>query len=185
MEADLRKRVAQCQACSLRLGCRGPVYGTEGRRFFLVGEAPGATEDATGQPFVGASGKFLTSLLQEVGLCKESFFVTNLVKCRPPNNRPPRREEIQCCLPHLREQLELYEPFGVITLGALPAQAFGVSQKVTQGMGQFFDARLGSWSGWVAPLIHPAYGMRFRGKSEGPLVEMRRALRAVAERVQS
>ena len=184
MEDQLRRRVAECQACSLRLGCHGPVYGTEGRRFFLVGEAPGATEDATGQPFVGASGKFLTSLLQEVGLSREAFFVTNLVKCRPPHNRPPRRSEIACCLPHLKDQLELYQPYGVVTLGALPAQAFGVITKVTQAMGQVYDASLGRWSGWVAPLIHPAYGMRFRGKSEGPLVEMRRALRAVAERVQ-
>lgn len=179
---SLSAALARCNACALRDGCRAPVYGSGNGGWMLLGEAPGAREDLTGQPFCGPSGKFLTRLLAEAGLSRDDFFVTNTVKCRPPANRTPLRSEQLACRPWLAAQLMLHRPSLVVAVGAVAASTFLGSVKVTGLMGQLIPATLGDWSGMVAPLIHPAYALRFRGKSEGPLVEMKAALLAIAER---
>lgn len=173
--------LARCRACGLRDGCRAPVYGTGKGSWMLLGEAPGAQEDLTGQPFCGPSGKFLNALLAQAGLDREDFFVTNTVKCRPPSNRTPSKTERLACRPWLVAQLELHRPSLVVTLGAVAASAFLDSGKVTEQMGRLIRAKLGHWTGTVAPLIHPAYAMRFRGKNEGPLADMQAALKMIAK----
>jgi len=83
----------------------------------FVGEGPGQNEDEQGRPFVGAAGKFLTELLESIGLKRSNVFITNIVKCRPPNNRAPRKSEIEACNPYLQSQIRLINPRIVCALG--------------------------------------------------------------------
>jgi DNA polymerase len=87
-----------------------------------VGEGPGETEDRTGRPFVGRAGELLTEILAAIGLPRETVFIANVVKCRPPQNRKPLPEEMAACLPYLRRQIELIRPAVVLALGATAAE---------------------------------------------------------------
>ena len=117
-------RVAGCTKCPLCKGRRNTVPG-EGdphARLMLVGEGPGATEDETGRPFVGAAGELLTQILGAIGIPRESVFIANIVKCRPPQNRKPLPDEAAACLPYLRRQIELIRPKVLVALGATAAE---------------------------------------------------------------
>jgi len=108
-----------CRKCSLHLTRKNPVPG-EGpldAELMLVGEAPGRNEDLQGRPFVGQAGRVLNTLLRSIGLSRSNVYITNIVKCRPPNNRDPRPEEIRACLPFLRRQVELVRPKIIVALG--------------------------------------------------------------------
>jgi len=94
-----------------------PGEGSVRPRVMLVGEGPGREEDEQGRPFVGAAGKLLDELLASIGLSRAEAYIANVVKCRPPGNRPPTKEEIEACLPYLRRQMELLEPRVVCLLG--------------------------------------------------------------------
>jgi uracil-DNA glycosylase family 4 len=119
----------------------------------IVGEAPGFNEDMQGRPFVGAAGKLLDTLLAQIGLSRESVFITNVLKCRPPQNRDPMPHEAEACLPYLRAQFKLLEPKVVLVLGrhALERMLPGVGS-ISRVHGQMFER------GGVAfvPLYHPA-----------------------------
>lgn len=117
-------RVAGCTKCPLCEGRRNTVPG-EGdphARMMLVGEGPGATEDETGRPFVGAAGELLTQILGAIGIPRERVFIANIVKCRPPQNRKPLPDEAAACLPYLRRQIELVRPKVLVALGATAAE---------------------------------------------------------------
>lgn len=111
-----------CQRCQLCQGRANVVMpdGDPASPVAFVGEAPGAKEDAAGKPFVGSSGRVLNKLLEEEGLPRERVFITNTVKCRPPNNRPPRQEEMDACLPCLESELEGRKV--IVTLGRSAAR---------------------------------------------------------------
>ena len=94
-----------------------PGEGPHDARIMFVGEGPGQNEDEQGRPFVGAAGKFLTELLESIGLKRTDVFITNIVKCRPPNNRAPRKYEIEACNPYLQSQIRLINPRIVCALG--------------------------------------------------------------------
>ena len=94
-----------------------PGEGPPDARIMFVGEGPGQNEDEQGRPFVGAAGKFLTELLESIGLKRCDVFITNIVKCRPPNNRAPRKSEIEACNPYLQSQIRLINPRIVCALG--------------------------------------------------------------------
>jgi DNA polymerase len=97
----------------------------------LVGEAPGATEDETGRPFVGAAGRLLEEILGAVDLKRDDVFICNVVKCRPPQNRKPLPDEIAACIPYLHRQLALIRPKAILTLGGTAAEALlGVKQSL-------------------------------------------------------
>jgi uracil-DNA glycosylase family 4 len=118
------KAVAACTACPLHAGARNPVPG-EGdphAGFVCVGEAPGATEDETGRPFVGAAGQLLTKILAAVHFSREEVFICNVLKHRPPGNRNPAPDEIKACSPFLMRQLELLQPRVILALGTFAAQ---------------------------------------------------------------
>lgn len=167
---ELKARVAECRACPLRAGCRAPVFGSGsfGRGVMLLGEAPGAKEDQGGEPFVGPSGRLLWTLMAEVGLAREDFFVTNTVKCRPPMNRTPKASEAAACRPFLEAQLDVLRPRGVVTLGALGARALlGFTGGLGPRRGRVFWPSGRSF--WVLPLYHPAYLLRFSdARADGP-----------------
>ncbi|MGC9012239.1 type-4 uracil-DNA glycosylase [Thermogladius sp.] len=115
----LIREIASCTKCPLHLSRKNPVPG-EGdvnSPVLIVGEAPGRTEDETGRPFVGAAGHFLTELLYSIGVDRSKVYITNVVKCRPPENRDPTDEEIAACSPYLVRQIKLIKPKAIIALG--------------------------------------------------------------------
>jgi len=123
--------VRSCTKCRLHLGrtLAVPGEGPVAARLLLVGEAPGRREDETGRPFVGPSGNLLTTLLADAGASKDDVFITNIVKCRPPENRKPRADEIASCHPYLAAQLAAVGPSAIVTLGATALHAL-VGMKV-------------------------------------------------------
>jgi DNA polymerase len=142
----------------------------------FVGEAPGVEEDAVGMPFVGRSGRLLDSLLTEAGLSRARVAVANVLKCRPPGNRAPRRSEVEACRPWLRRQVELADPRLVVTLGGSAlAWALGSGARIGAVRG-----RPHPWEGrWLMATYHPSAAIRF-GPRGAPLAALREDLRAVA-----
>src|SRR5688572_5649045 len=121
---DLYERIADCPNCALaRTRTRTvPGSGPSTSDVMFVGEAPGQREDEQGLPFVGAAGKFLDELLAAAGLSRETVYIANIVKCRPPGNRDPQPEEIEACSAYLDEQLRIVDPRIVVTLGRVSMQ---------------------------------------------------------------
>lgn len=120
----LSRLVASCTRCPLHASRKSPVFG-EGAadaRVVCVGEAPGAREDETGRPFVGRAGQLLDRLLLTVGLERESVYICNVLKSRPPNNRDPQPDEVQACSPFLLRQLDLIQPEVIVAFGAFAAR---------------------------------------------------------------
>jgi DNA polymerase len=125
-----------CDLCPQRTNAV-PGEGNPKAKLMLVGEAPGATEDATGRPFVGQAGQLLDSILDSIGLPRETVFITNVVKCRPPQNRKPLPEEIAACIPYLYRQIELVTPKVILALGATAGEALlGVKKSLGELRGK-------------------------------------------------
>ena len=109
---EIEKEVLRCKKCPLWRTRTKPVVG-EGdpkAKIMFIGEAPGASEDASGRPFCGAAGKVLDELLEEAGIKREEVYITNILKCRPPGNRNPKAEEIKACTPYLERQIKMIKP---------------------------------------------------------------------------
>jgi uracil-DNA glycosylase len=121
---ELRALALGCPRCRLCETRSHVVFGegNQNAELMLVGEAPGAEEDRTGQPFVGRAGKLLDLLLSTVGFSRESIYICNVLKCRPPGNRNPAPEEIEACSPYLRRQVELVKPRAILAVGGFAAQ---------------------------------------------------------------
>jgi DNA polymerase len=111
-----------CDLCPNRTNAV-PGEGNPKARMMLVGEAPGATEDQTGRPFVGQAGQLLNGILEAIGLKREDVYITNVVKCRPPQNRKPLPDEIAACIPYLYRQIALIKPKVIVALGGTAAEA--------------------------------------------------------------
>ena len=157
----LQARVESCTRCDLHSGRTRTVFG-EGNRtadWLLIGEAPGREEDLQGEPFVGRAGQLLNAMLQAIGLRREQVYIANILKCRPPNNRDPRPEEVVCCEPYLIRQIDLIQPRLILALGRIAAQNLLKTEtpigKLRGRVHQFRDTGI--------PLIatyHPAYLLR-------------------------
>jgi len=151
--------VSVCQRCQLSFSRKKavPGEGPANAEVMFIGEGPGFYENEQGRPFVGAAGKFLDELLQRAGLKRETVFITNVVKCRPPGNRTPEPEETTACFPYLRRQIELIRPKLIVALGKPAAETLlGAEVKVGAARGRLFDYR-------GIPLIvtsHPASLLR-------------------------
>lgn len=129
--SELRNIAMECTRCRLAKGRRHVVFsdGNPEARLMVVGEAPGAQEDRTGLPFVGPAGKLLDLILASVGLSrKESVYICNVLKCRPPGNRNPDPIEIEACAPFLKRQIEFVKPEVILAVGAFAAQWLTSSQ---------------------------------------------------------
>ncbi|MGC1419239.1 MAG: uracil-DNA glycosylase [Acidimicrobiales bacterium] len=159
MSLDLNE-LATCTRCELSLTRRQVVIGSGPRDpvLMVVGEAPGKTEDEGGEPFIGRSGRLLFRLIEEeLGLPRERCFVTNVVKCRPPNNRTPRQHEIETCRPWFLAQLADVRPRVVLALGNTAARSiFGYVEGIGQTHGRI--AQLASGPGMAT--YHPAAALR-------------------------
>lgn len=162
MPADLdqlKEKALNCNNCSLRQGCRGVVFG-EGNPhspLMFVGEGPGQTEDELGRPFVGKAGQLLDKILLAADLPRESVYITNIVKCRPPGNRTPTLAEMQICLPWLRQQFALIRPRFIILLGLAATHGI-LGPNFTMGKchGQWFERK----GILFMPTYHPAAVLR-------------------------
>ncbi|MBD3308568.1 uracil-DNA glycosylase [candidate division KSB3 bacterium] len=162
--AQVAKNIRACTQCPLHETRTHavPGNGDPHATLILIGEGPGKTEDAKGEPFVGKAGKLLTHMLEAIGLTREQVFITNIVKCRPPKNRNPHQQEIAACVPYLKEQLRLIQPRIICTLGASATSALlGKQNSITHVRGQWFD-----YHGIkLMPTFHPAYLLYNRSKT--------------------
>lgn len=156
---ELYKKVAKCEKCPLFKGRTNsvPGEGAEDADIMFIGEGPGRDEDLQGKPFVGAAGKFLTQMIETIGLRREDVYIANVVKCRPPNNRDPLPEEIKMCWGYLEEQVKLIKPKIIVTLGRHSMGRFLPGLKISQVHGQPKRAS-GIWQERQVylPLYHPA-----------------------------
>ncbi|MEO7904381.1 MAG: uracil-DNA glycosylase [Candidatus Saccharimonadales bacterium] len=139
------------QATQLVMGSGNP-----NAQIVFIGEAPGKKEDESGKPFVGASGKFLDTMLEPAGMRRDDIYITNIVKYRPPDNRDPKPAEKQAFLPYLLRQLAIIDPKIVITLGRHSMEYFLPNAKIGDVHGQLFDIMVDGHRLTIAPLYHPA-----------------------------
>jgi DNA polymerase len=157
---ELRERALICTRCGLA-GTRTQVVfgvGDPRARLMFVGEAPGKNEDLQGEPFVGAAGKLLDTLLGEIGITRPQVYIANVLKCRPPGNRDPRPDEIDACKGYLREQIRLIEPEVVMTLGNFATKLLlNTEVGITRLRGRPHRWWLGAL---LVPTFHPAAALR-------------------------
>ena len=157
------KEVVVCVKCLLWKNRKKAVPG-EGNpesQIMLIGEAPGQSEDIEGKPFVGTAGKFLETLLSEIGLSRDDVFICNIVKCRPPGNREPMPNEIQTCTPYLDRQIKIIKPKFIVTLGNYStAYIFSKANlpfnSITQARGKCYQATILDMQITIFPTFHPA-----------------------------
>lgn len=159
---QIETNIKVCKKCRLCENAKNAVPG-EGNidsKIVFIGEAPGATEDATGRPFVGRAGMLLQKLLEVIGLKREDVWIGNIIKHRPPENRDPLSDEIIKCEPYLTMQLKIIKPQLVITLGRFSMSYFYKEGKITRDHGHLIkvDTSVGKFN--VYPVYHPAAALR-------------------------
>jgi len=160
----LRAAVASCTACDLCKTRTQTVFGVGNVRaeWLVIGEAPGAEEDRQGEPFVGRAGQLLNSMLLAIGLPRETVFIANILKCRPPGNRDPKPEEVARCLPFLSAQIALLKPKIMLAVGRIAAQ----NLLATDAPLARLRGKLHTFGEANTPLVityHPAYLLRTPG----------------------
>lgn len=155
----LAAEVRSCLRCPLAQGRTQavPGEGAANALVMLVGEGPGFEEDRQGRPFVGRSGKFLTAMLQRVGIQREEVYITNVVKCRPPENRDPLPEEVAACSAYLTRQVELVNPRIIVTLGRISLRRWFPTGTITTLHGQVRNIGRGRVA---LAMFHPAAALR-------------------------
>ncbi|TAJ44165.1 type-4 uracil-DNA glycosylase [Methanofollis fontis] len=162
-----------------------PGEGPKDAEIVFIGEAPGRQEDLQGRPFVGRAGRILDSMLDSAGISREEVFITNVVKCRPPENRDPQNEEIAACRPYLVEQISAIRPRFIVTLGRfamrLVLEMFGVEAgSIGEMHGQVITVSQGGAVFTVIPMYHPAasiYNRQVRADLEDDFQTLGRLLR--------
>jgi len=164
--AALTEEVQGCTRCALAAGRTQTVFG-EGdpdADLVFVGEAPGVEEDATGRPFVGRAGELLTKMIKAMGLSRQNVYICNMLKCRPPGNRTPNPQEIECCWDFLIRQLQILQPEVIVTLGNPSTKGLlGTREGITRIRGRWQKLPLigeGLVGIDVMPTFHPAYLLR-------------------------
>jgi len=139
----IAQEIRACQRCPLRAGATQPVpgFGPDQVRYVLIGEAPGKQEDEAGIPFVGAAGRRLDKLMDLAQMDMNTVYLTNVCRCRPPDNRVPKKKEINACKPFLFRELRILKPEYIITLGRTPLGLFSTSG-VNQMHGTMIDVEI-------------------------------------------
>ncbi|MDT8390495.1 MAG: uracil-DNA glycosylase [Lentisphaeria bacterium] len=154
----LVKMVDDCVRCPLHKTRTNPVFGEVNREadLLFIGEGPGFHEDQIGRPFVGPAGQQLDKMIQAMQFTRESVYITNIVKCRPPGNRNPNDSEARVCLPFLKRQIDLIQPKAIVLLGAVPLQFLMGKTGITSLHGKWLD-----YQGIpVMPTFHPSFLLR-------------------------
>jgi len=165
--ALLAQECQGCRGCGLVQGRQQVVVsrGNPEARLMVIGEGPGAQEDASGLPFVGRAGQLLDQMLASVGIDSDrDAYICNVVKCRPPDNRKPSSDEMAACLPFLRRQIDLVDPAVILLAGATAMEGvLGVKGGITRLRGQWRQ-----WEGrWLMPVFHPSYLLRNPSRQQG------------------
>lgn len=157
----LEREVAACTRCGLNRGRTQTVFGVGARdaEWMIIGEAPGMEEDRQGEPFVGRAGKLLNAMLEAIGLKREQVYICNILKCRPPNNRDPRPEEVVCCEPYLKRQIALLMPRIILAVGRVAAQNL-LKTDTPIGKLRGRELRYGDPPIPMVVTYHPAYLLR-------------------------
>jgi uracil-DNA glycosylase len=156
--------VRTCTRCRLATGRTNavPGEGNPDTEVVLIGEGPGFNEDKLGRPFIGRAGDLLVKLLASIGWRREDVFITNVVKCRPPDNRDPEPDEVAACAPYLRRQLEILDPALIVTLGRHSMGRFMPGARIGQAHGTTgpVDPASGARDATIFAMYHPAAALR-------------------------
>jgi uracil-DNA glycosylase family 4 len=156
----IREDLGDCTRCKLHQQGRKQIVfgvGNPSADLMFVGEAPGADEDIQGEPFVGRAGQLLTNMIKAMGLTRQDVYIANIIKCRPPGNRTPERDECETCSPFLMRQIGVVKPRVIVALGAVAAKTLlAVSAPMTQLRGCWFDFK----GTKLAVTYHPAFLLR-------------------------
>jgi DNA polymerase len=178
---SLQAEVRGCTRCGLAGSRTQTVFGIGNcaAELLVIGEAPGADEDVRGEPFVGRAGQLLDSMLRALGSPRETVYIANILKCRPPGNRDPSTEEVACCLPYLRQQIDLVQPRLLLAVGRIAAQnLLATDTPIGKLRGRVHE--FGAAGTPVIVTYHPAYLLRSPGekrKAWGDLKFVRDELR--------
>lgn len=156
---QIREDIGDCTRCRLHAGRKNIVFGVGNpdAEIMFVGEGPGADEDIQGEPFVGRAGQLLNNMISAMGLKREDVYIANVVKCRPPGNRTPERDECETCSPFLLRQIQTIRPRIIVALGAVAAKTLlAMNDTMSNLRGRVYDC-LGTK---LAVTYHPAYLLR-------------------------
>jgi uracil-DNA glycosylase family 4 len=168
----IREDLGDCTRCPLHKQGRKQIVfgvGNAAAELMFVGEGPGADEDQQGEPFVGRAGQLLNNMIKAMGITREQVYIANIVKCRPPGNRTPEREECETCSPFLMRQIAVIKPKVIVALGATAAKTLlAMSSSMAQLRGRFYDFKPAgvrssdpNWDGCkLAVTYHPAFLLR-------------------------
>jgi uracil-DNA glycosylase len=156
----IREDLGDCTRCPLhQQGRKQIVFGVGNPRaeLMFIGEAPGADEDQQGEPFVGRAGQLLNNMIKAMGIQREDVYIANIIKCRPPGNRTPEREECETCSPFLMRQIAAIRPKVIVALGAVAAKTMlAINAPMSELRGRWFDFR----GTKLAVTYHPAFLLR-------------------------
>jgi len=156
---EFKNKALQCERCRLRESCTQVVMG-EGsleNKIMFIGEGPGASEDKKGRPFVGRAGRLLDKILKSVNIKRKDIYITNIVKCRPPENRNPTENEMEACSPILKTEIKYIKPKVIVPLGSVALKYLvGPQRKITEDRGNWFN----KGELYFLPTFHPAYLLR-------------------------
>jgi DNA polymerase len=156
----IREDLGDCTRCPLhKQGRKQIVFGVGSPKaeLMFIGEAPGADEDQQGEPFVGRAGQLLNNMIKAMGLRREDVYIANIIKCRPPGNRTPKRDECETCSPFLMRQIAVIQPKVIVALGAVAAKTLlAINAPMSELRGQWYDFR----GTKLAVTYHPAFLLR-------------------------
>jgi uracil-DNA glycosylase family 4 len=156
----IREDIGDCTRCRLaKQGRQQIVFGVGNPRaeLMFIGEAPGADEDIQGEPFVGRAGQLLNNMIKAMGLSREEIYIANIIKCRPPGNRTPERDECETCSPFLMRQIAAIKPKAIVALGAIAAKTLlAINAPMMELRGKWYDFR----GTKLAVTYHPAFLLR-------------------------
>jgi uracil-DNA glycosylase family 4 len=173
--SEIRDDLGDCRRCRLSKSRHHIVFGAGNphAELVFVGEGPGYDEDRQGVPFVGAAGKLLTKIILAMELTRDQVYICNVVKCRPPQNRNPKQDEIETCLPFLSRQLAAMEPQIICALGTIAAQTLlSVNTPISKMRGRFYTRH----NVKVLPTYHPAYLLRNSDKKREVWDDMKKIM---------
>ena len=177
----LAGEVRACTRCGLHAGRTQTVFGVgnRGAELLVVGEAPGADEDRQGEPFVGRAGQLLNSMLRAMRSPRQTVYIANVLKCRPPGNRDPAPEEVRCCLPYLQRQIDLIAPRLMLAVGRIAAQSL-LATDTPIGKLRGVVHRFGAQATPLIVTYHPAYLLRSPGEKRKSWTDLRFVQRELA-----
>ncbi|MCD6048145.1 MAG: phage polymerase-related protein [Gammaproteobacteria bacterium] len=179
---SLQQQVSVCQKCPLCQTRKNTVFGVgnPAADLMLIGEAPGATEDERGEPFVGQAGQLLDKMMGAIGLSRENVFITNILKCRPPNNRDPLPTEVAECMPYLMQQIAHIKPKLILALGRVAAQNL-LNTQTPLGRLRGDTFHFGAAKTPLVVTYHPAYLLRNPADKRNAWVDLQRVQKMLTE----